>query len=350
MHVSKSNFARLNGKQIDQYTICNDNGMKVSFINYGCIITDIIVPDREGILENVVLGFDTLEEYIEHSPYFGAIVGRVAGRIKKGSFELNGRSYDLPKNDGENHLHGGNVGFSNVVWNAEVVKHDQVAGVHFTYISQNGEEGYPGTVMMNVTYLLNDQNEFKIVYDGNSDQATLLNVTNHTYFNLSGNLRRDVQDHLLTLDSDQFLELSNDLLPTGCILDVADTPFDFTKGRKIRDGVHSVYQQNILASGGYDHPFLLKANHDKEIVLEDKKSGRKLVVETDQPCVVVYSGNQLEDDFQIRNTPSKKHLGICLETQGLPDAIHHEHFPSVLLRKGEVYHSETSYTFLAANS
>jgi len=349
MDVSQTVFAELDGNEIDQYTICNRNGIRVAFLNYGCIITEISVPDRNGHFENIVLGFDTLEEYIAHSPYFGAVIGRVAGRIKKGSFKLGGKHYQLPQNEGENHLHGGYKGFSDVVWDAEIVKRDGEAGVRFAYLSRDGEEGYPGKVKIQVTYLLNEQNEFKILYDGETDQDTLLNVTNHSYFNLNGNVKRDVQEHVLAMKSGQYLELAPDLLPTGKILNVENTPFDFRKGRRIRAGVESIHQQNILAGHGYDHPFLLEANRDREIILADEKSGRQLIVETDQPCVVVYSGNQLMDNFQIRGAQSKKHLGICLETQGFPDAIHHEHFPSVVLRKGESYHSETCYTFRSIN-
>jgi aldose 1-epimerase len=345
MDVSQTKFGKIDGQTVNLFTVKNDNGMELSCINYGCIITEILVPDMHGKIENIVLGFDTIEEYRRYSPYFGAVVGRVAGRIKNGQFELDGKDYKLTQNENQNHLHGGNKGFSHVLWNVTIVEKKNKAGIEFTYTSPDGEEGYPGNLEMKVTYILNNQNELVISYNGIPDEKTLLNVTNHTYFNLSGNLEQDILDHDLTMKSDRFLELNDELLPTGGLCDVEDTPFDFRTGRKIREGADSSHPQNILAGKGYDHPFLLGGNHKREIILADEKSGRKLVIETDEPGVVLYTGNQLEEDFQIRGVQSKKHLGICLETQGLPDSIHHPHFQSAILEKGTEYQSKTKYLF-----
>jgi aldose 1-epimerase len=345
MKVIQQPFGEIDGEIVHSFTLKNNHGFEVTCLNYGCIITKVMAPDADGDIENIVLGFDTIEEYLQYTPYFGAVVGRVAGRIKNGEFELDGKTYHVTKNENSNHLHGGNKGFSHVLWNTNSIEKDDAASVEFYYTSPDGEEGYPGGLDMKVVYTINDKNELTITYQGKSDQTTLLNVTNHSYFNLSGNLKRDILKHQLTLKSDRFLELDKALLPTGDILDVENTPFDFRSGRFIEDGVKSGNAQNHIAGFGYDHPFLLSENQQNEIVLNDQESGRELVIETDQPCVVLYTGNQMEDHFTIRDVPSRKYLGLCLETQGLPDAIHHPHFPSCVLEAGETYHSETKYAF-----
>jgi len=345
MNVTKESFGSLNNKPVYAYTLVNNNGMEVQALNYGCIITKIMTPDKAGNYENIVLGYDRLEDYLNHNFFFGAVCGRVAGRIKDGSFELDGKSFFLAKNDNDNHLHGGIKGFDKVIWNAETFESEDVAGVEFSYISVAGEEGYPGNLTMKVTYTLNNDNELTIHYNGKADQKTLLNVTNHSYFNLSGNLKRDVLNHSLTIKSDKFLELNDQLIPTGKFLDVKNTPFDFNEERQINTGVSSQHPQNILAGNGYDHPFVLTANQNHEIVLAERESGRTITVETDRPSVVIYSGNSLEETGEVRGVPLRKHLGICMETQGLPDAIHHPEFPSIILDKDEDYSSITKFRF-----
>ncbi|RSK26183.1 galactose mutarotase [Bacillus sp. HMF5848] len=345
MKLVKRIFAELKNQTIFAYNFKNDNGMEVELLNYGGIITKIIVPDREGKLENVVLGFDTIDEYFQRSPYFGAIVGRVAGRIKDGEFTLNGVSYNLAKNNGNNHLHGGIKGFDKVIWDAHVIEHEDRLSVELSYVSNDKEEGYPGTLHMKVTYTLTNKNELYVCYEGVSDQRTLLNVTNHSYFNLSGNLKRDILNHVLTLKSDRMVELNEELLPTGEICPVKGTAFDFSIGRAIKSGYESKHPQNILAGNGYDHPFILSEHFNKEVELKDEESGRVLIVETDQPAVVLYTGSQLSDNYVIRDVQSRKYLGLCLETQGLPDAIHHPQFPSIIIEKDELYQSTTKYTF-----
>lgn len=345
MKVAQEQIGQADNQQVSSYTLINDNGVEVTCLNYGCIITKIMTPDRNGNFENIVLGYENVEDYLNDTSFFGSIVGRVAGRIKGGSFSLNGKTYTLHKNENGNHLHGGLKGFNRVLWAAETFKNDREAGVEFTYTSPDGEEGYPGNLTLKVTYTLNNSNEFSISYHGKSDQTTLLTVTNHSYFNLSGNLKRDVLNHSLTLKSNQFLQLNEELLPTGEILDVTNTAFDFQNGRIIASGAKSGHPQNILAGHGYDHPFILHENNNQEITLSDSESGRTLTIETDEPAVVVYSGNQLAAEGEIYGVPSRKYLGICLETQGLPDAIHHAHFPSSVLEKDEEYVSVTKYQF-----
>ncbi|RBW71144.1 aldose epimerase family protein [Bacillus taeanensis] len=347
MNVLQKKFAVLDGQTVHSYTLKND-AMEVTCINYGCIITKILTPDQNGVLENIVLGFDSLEEYQKFSPYFGAVVGRTAGRIKNGEFELDGQTYILPQNENNNHLHGGIEGFDRKLWDAEVIEAENEVGVEFSYTSADGEEGYPGNLKVTVTYTLNNQNEFVISYHGVSDQKTLVNLTNHTYFNLSGNLKRDVLEHELTINSNQFAELNMELIPTGEFIDVNETAFDLREGKKIREGVESGHPQNLLAGKGYDHPFLLNENNHKEIVLFDEESGRKMIVKTDEPSVVLYTGNKLEGQFDIRGTKSRNYSGLCLETQGLPDSIHHSHFPSCVLEKDEEYFTKTTYMFSTA--
>ncbi|MBT2757250.1 galactose mutarotase [Mesobacillus foraminis] len=345
MKVFKEKFGELDGQDVTAFTMVNDHGMEVTSLDYGCIITKINAPDQNGVLENVVLGFDSLDEYLENSPFFGAVVGRVAGRISGAEFELRNRVYQLAKNDNGNHLHGGLKGFDKVIWNGEIEEGENAVSLVFTYFSRDGEEGYPGNLSMKVIYTLNNDNELQITYEGVSDQRTLLNVTNHTYFNLSGDLKRDILEHVLTIKSNEFLELRDDLIPTGEILSVENTPFDFTQGRKIKDGAESDHPQNILAGKGYDHPFILAENNNEEIVLEDEQSGRKLIVETDQPGVVLYTSSQMSGDFSVRGAQARPYLGLCLETQGLPDSIHQPHFKPCVLEKDEVYHSVTKYRF-----
>jgi aldose 1-epimerase len=343
MKITKEPFGNGN---VYEYTLKNDNGIEVSCLNYGCIITKILTPDSRGYLENIVLHFESMEEYEKNPPFLGAIIGRVAGRIKDAEFELDGKTYSLEKNEGENHLHGGVKGFHTVQWNAETIEEENQVGIHFTYTSLDGEEGYPGTVSAQITYLLNNKNEFFIKYNAKTDQKTLLNLTNHTYFNLSGNAKRDVLDHSLKLDSKQFLELNEQLLPTGVMVDTENTVFDFRIGRKIKDGTTSNHQQNRLVGCGYDHPFLLNTHHNGEIILFDEESGRKVMVETDAPSVVLYTGNSLTEDLNVNGVQCRKYLGLCLETQGLPDAIHQPSFPSIILDKNEKYYTETKYTFI----
>jgi aldose 1-epimerase len=345
MKVIQASFGQIDNQNVNSFTLINDHGIEITTINYGCIITKIITPDKHGNYENIVLGYDTLEEYLKNNSFFGAVCGRVAGRIKAGAFELDGQSYSLAKNDNGNHLHGGIKGFDKVLWDAVIIENKHEIGVQFLYISPDGDEGYPGQLALKVTYTLNNHNELSIHYSGQSNQKTLLNVTNHSYFNLSGNLKRDILNHSLKIKSERFLELNNELLPTGRFLDVENTPFDFNDGRLIKSAATSTDPQNILAGNGYDHPFLLNKNEDSEIVLKDSESGRILTIETDEVSVVVYSGNSISPEGEIRGVPSRKHLGICLETQGLPDAIHHSHFPSCILDKDEEYTSVTKYRF-----
>ncbi|MED3563247.1 aldose epimerase family protein [Bacillus xiapuensis] len=349
MKITEQVFGEYNGRKVIEYTLVNDSGMRVSCLNYGCVITKIMVPDRGGMMENVVLGFDNFNDYLEWSPYFGAVVGRVAGRIKDARFELDGKEYQLAKNEGANHLHGGQKGFSSCFWQAEKIENEQAAGVKFTYQSPDGEEGYPGHLNTAVTYLLTNENELEITFEATTDQTTIVNLTNHTYFNLSGNLKRDITDHILQQEGDRILELGSDLIPTGNMIETAGTPFDFSKGRRLRDGIYSTYAQNVLVGNGYDHPLIFSKQGENSILLSDEESGRRLEVTTNQPCVVLYTGNFLEGPYSISGVPARDYLGVCLETQGFPDAIHHPEFPTIILNPEEVYFGKTTYRFFVYN-
>lgn len=342
MEIKKGLFGEIDGKAVESYTLKNSNGMSITCINYGCIITELLVPDKQSQLENVVLGFDNLNDYIDHSPFFGAVIGRVAGRIKGAEFELDHKTYKLPANENQNHLHGGETGFDKVIWDVSTNKSNDKLSVLFTFRSEDGEEGYPGNLDVKVIYTLTNQNELTISYSATSDKKTLVNLTNHTYFNLSGNLQTDILNHKLTMDSDQFLELDDLFIPTGNFIDVEGTVFDFRNGRTISEGINSSDPQIKKAGNGYDHPFLLQRG---KIDLVDETSGRKLVVETDQPAAILYTGNQLRGDFNVQGIPVRKHLGLCIETQGLPDSIHHSNFGSCILDKSEKFETKTTFKF-----
>lgn len=346
LEVSEKLFGFIKEQPVTLFTMKNNNGFEVSCMNYGCIITEILVPDRFGKIENIVLGFGSLEEYEENPNFLGAVVGRFAGRIGRGTFHLGEHVYKVTINENNNHLHGGRKGFSHVVWDSTVIEHEHETAIEFSYLSPDGEEGYPGNLQMKVVYTMsNENNDLVISYSGISDKKTLLNVTNHTYFNLSGNLKRDILDHELKMDSKQFIELDDELLPTGNLVPVDYSVFDFRQGRKISDGVDSNHPQNIVAGNGYDHPFLLNKGESDAIVLVDHESGRKLVVETTEPAVVLYTGNNLAGLYSTEGIQLRNYLGLCLETQGPPDSVHHSHFQSSIVNEGEMFESKTKYSF-----
>jgi len=345
MNITVESYGKIGDKAVNQYKLKNDNGMEVAFINYGCIITSILTPDKDGSLENIVLGYESLQEYERDTYFLGAVVGRIAGRIKGAAFELDGKQYTLAKNDGANHLHGGIKGFNRVVWEAETIEETGVVGVKFTHTSPDGDEGYPGELKLAVSYLLNNDNEFSITYSGTADQKTIVNLTNHSYFNLSGNFKRDILNHKLTIAADRFLELDGELIPTGALANVEDTVFDFREGRLIKSGSESRDSQISLAGGGYDHPFLLNKEEADEILLIDEESGRTLTINTDEAGVVLYTGNQIDESSRFFEVPAKRYHGLCLETQGLPDAINQPAFPTWVIEAGEEYKSTTTYRF-----
>ncbi|MBN2163980.1 MAG: galactose mutarotase [Pontiellaceae bacterium] len=334
---------------IQEYTLKNKNGMVVKITNYGAIITSIVVPDREGNMADVALGYDSVDSYINaiDRPYFGAVVGRYGNRIAKGKFTLDGVEYELATNNGENHLHGGNIGFDKVVWTAEVVEN----GVKLSYLAKDGEEGYPGNLKLSVTYTLTDDNEIVMHYEATTDKATVVNVTNHTYFNLAGEGSGSINGHLLQINASKTTPVDAGLIPTGELADVTGTPFDFRQPTEIGKGVDADNQQ-IKYGPGYDHNWVLDRKGDgMEVaaVLYEPTSGRVLEVITEEPSIQFYGGNFLDGRLVGKSGKAYGYRsGLCLETQHSPDSINHEGeegWPSVILRPGEKYDTTTIYKF-----
>ena len=345
------------GRGVTSYTLRNSGGMEVVAINYGATLTHLRVPDAAGNSGDVVLGFDTLEGYLADPPYFGAVVGRYGNRIAAGRFTLDGVEYELATNNGPNHLHGGDVGFDKVLWDVEVLEigSDAEAGpagaLRMTYVSFDGEEGYPGTVTTQVTYTLGDDNALTVDYAITTDAPTPVNVTQHTYFNLAGG--GDVLGHELTLMADRFTPVDSTLIPTGEIEPVAGTPFDFTRAKPIGRDINSESEQ-ISFGGGYDHNFVLNRDDGdaagEHLILAaevfDPGSGRVLQVRTTEPGVQFYSGNFLDGTITGKDGgPYEYRSGFCLETQHYPDSPNQPTFPSTILRPGETYRSQTEFRF-----
>ena len=339
--VKKDTWGQADGKEISLYTLTNKNGMVVKITNWGSRVTSIIVPDKNGKFENVVLGFDSLKSYIGENPHFGSIVGRFGNRIAKGKFSLNGVEYTLAINNGPNSLHGGIKGFDRQVWDASEISSADSVGVSLTYMSKDMEEGYPGALTLKVTYMLTNNNEIKISYEAATDKATVLNVTNHSYFNLSG-AKENILNHELTLFADSITPTDTTLIPTGVIAPVAATTFDFTTAHKIGERIEKV-------PGGYDINYKLrKQNTELSLAAEvyEPTSGRLLQTYTTEPGIQFYSGNFLDGSLTgIGGAKYDKHFGLCLETQHFPDSPNQPKFPSVVLNPGKKYTQLTIYKF-----
>lgn len=333
------------GKDIKEYTLKNDNGMEVGILNYGGIITKILVPDREGKFENVVLNFDDIKDYKENRPYFGAIIGRVAGRISDAKFNIGNKEYSLYKNDGNNNIHGGNNGFNKKIWSVKKTIADEYISLNLNYLSLDGEEGFPGNLNVNVDYTLNNSDELEIKYGATTDKKTIVNLTNHSYFNLSGDLKEDIFEHKLMIAGNKMANLNEETIPTGDIKDVKCTPFDFTKIREIKENIYKDNNQ-LSNCGGYDHPFILNENKNISAKLEHKKSGRVMELITNQPVLIFYSANKLEEGLILnQGIKSKKYLGMCFEAQDYPNGINENNFPFNILEPGEEYLNITKYRF-----
>jgi len=341
-------FGKLpDGREVHQYTLENRSGVAAQIIDYGAAVTSLRIPDRNGKMADVVLGYDSLQGYIDGTTYFGAIVGRYGNRIGKGRFQLDGREYQLTINDGENHLHGGKTGFNKVLWDAKPGNSEE-ASLRLQYVSKDGEEGYPGTVTLKVTYTLTDKNELRIDYEGTTDKPTILNPTQHSYFNLSGSPENTILGHLLMIDADGITPVDKGLIPTGQIQSVANTPMDFRTPMAI--GAHIGDENEQLAfAKGYDHNWVLKGSPGKVrrvAELYDAGSGRIMTVYTDQPGLQFYSGNFLDGSAKGKNGISyKQRSGLCLEAQAFPDTPNKPEFGSVTLRPGQTYHQTTLYQF-----
>jgi aldose 1-epimerase len=349
--VTRAAFGTMpDGTSIEVFTIANARGLEVRAIEFGAIIVSLTAPDRNGRTADVVLGYDTLADYVsKNTPYLGGVVGRYANRIAKGRFTLDGQEYKLATNNAPNHLHGGVKGFDKVAWSGEPVTGSDGPGVAFTYTSRDGEEGYPGTLKARVTYTLNDRNELIVEYHATSDKPTHVNLSQHSYFNLSGG-DRNILDHQLTINADRFTPVDETLIPTGELAPVAGTPLDFRKSAAIGARIEDKHVQ-LLRGRGYDHNFaLLKPKAASELSqaarLVDPVSGRTLDIATTEPGVQFYSGNFLDGTLKgKKGRVYAQRWGLCLETQHFPDSPNRPNFPSTILRPGEEYRSRTVFTF-----
>ncbi len=352
--IDKQSFGKLPDNSVsDLYTIKNPSGFTVQITNYGGIITSVIVPDREGKFADVVLGYDSIQGYLDSSPYFGAIIGRYGNRIAKGKFSIGENKFNLVKNNMGNHLHGGLIGFDKVLWEAEEFTTDSTAGLSLNYRSDDMEEGYPGTLSVKVTYTIRGDNSIQIEYQANTDKTTVVNLTNHSYFNLSGDCSTPITNHELWLDADRFLPVDSTLIPLGDLQVVNDTPFDFTKPTEIGLRINEDDLQ-ILRGNGYDHCWVGNGWNDGALYhiasLSEKESGRVLDVFTTEPGIQFYTGNFLDSTIKGKGgIVYKQRCALCLETQHFPDSPNQPQFPSTILVPGQTYISETIYRFSINN-
>lgn len=337
--IMKTQFGKVGDREISLYTLTNNNGYTVKITNFGAIITSILMPDRNDSIGDIVLGYDSLAPYIANNPYFGAIVGRYANRIAKGRFTLNGKSYQLAVNNGNNSLHGGLKGFDKVIWDAEEGSDTLAPALIMRYLSKDGEEGYPGNLKVTVTYRLDDHNELLTRIEAETDKPTPVNLCNHSYFNLTA-ADTNVLGHILTLWADRYTAVNDELIPTGQLLPVRGTPMDFNDSEEIGSRIDKV-------KGGYDHNYVLTGSGNKPYMaaqLYDPRSGRQLEVLTTQPGIQFYSGNFLDGSITGKHgIVYRKHYGICLETQHFPDSPNQPGFPGTILNPGKKFTAETIY-------
>ena len=347
--VTQAPFGVLpDGDHVTVFTLTNRQGMQVKVLDFGAIISEIHVPDRDGVFADVVLGFERIEPYLHNNAYLGAVIGRFGNRIAEGRFQLDGKDYQLAVNNAPNHLHGGNQGFHQVMWQAAPFTKDDAVGVTFTRSSPDGEDGYPGQLDVTLIYELDDDNALSLRYHAVTDQATPVNLTNHSYFNLAG--QGHILGHELSINADRYLPVDAGSIPTGELADVAGTPFDLRQPTVIGDSIDLPHEQ-IRIGRGYDHNFVLNQKPGQLLNLaatvRDPASGRSMQVYTQEPGLQFYSGNFL-DSSQYGKLRAISYRGaLCLETQHFPDAPNQAHFPNTILRLGEEYRTETVYRFSA---
>ena len=340
MNIKKEIFGEVEGKKVQLFTLTNNAGLTAKITNYGGIVTSFLVPDKDGNFDDVVLGYDGLKGYLNETPYFGAIVGRYANRIARGKFTLDENEFKLATNNGPNHLHGGIKGFDKVVWEAEEYINEDGVGIKLHYLSKDGEEGYPGNLNVDVSYTLTNKNELKIEYKATTDKPTPINLSHHSYFNLSGTSGRDILDQKLWIHADKYTVVDETLIPTGELRDVTG-PMDFREPITVGNRIEKV-------EGGYDHNYVLNnnGNFGKVAELSDPKTGRVMEVYTSEPGMQFYSGNFLDGSINgKKGIVYTKYFGLCLETQHFPDSPNQPGFPNTILKSGEVFESITIYKF-----
>ncbi len=349
--ITQTAFGELpDGTPVSLFTLTNKNGVEVKITNYGGIIVSLKTPDRTGKMADIVLGFDSLAPYLEVHPYFGAIIGRFGNRIANGKFTLDGKTYDLAANNGPNHLHGGVKGFDKQIWEAEIIEGEKGATLQLSRISPDGEEGYPGTLQTRVDYTLTNDNELRIDYHAGTDKNTIINLTNHSYFNLTGDPSDNIHNHELTLLSGAYVPVNETLIPTGKLEQLNGGPFDFQSAKPIGKDIEAEHPQLKIA-GGYDHCWVLKKEEGNEApqpaaTVYEPQTGRVLEVLTTEPGVQFYTGNFLDGTLTGKGgVVYNFRSGFCLETQHFPDSPNQPQFPSVLLKPGETYRTTTVYRF-----
>ncbi|WP_229748156.1 aldose epimerase family protein [Lacimicrobium alkaliphilum] len=335
------------GEKVTQVTLRNSNGIEMDVISYGGIITRLLTPDAQGQMGDIVLGLDSLEEYVQSNPYFGALIGRYGNRINKGRFELEGRVYQLDTNDGENHLHGGVQGFDKRNWQMTPFKTDSSAGVELALVSEDGDQGYPGRLEVKVVYELSNNDELDMRFEATTDKPTIVNMTQHSYFNLAGS--GDILGHELMIPADAYTPVDEGLIPTGEIADISNTPFDFREPTPMGERINEDHEQ-LQRGQGYDHNYVLDREGDGKLRLaarvEEPVSGRVLEVASEEPGVQFYSGNFLDGSLTGKGTTYQHRSGFCLEPQHFPDSPNQAMFPSTRLNPGETYRTRIIYRFL----
>jgi aldose 1-epimerase len=348
--ITKASFGTADAQAVDLYTLTNRNGMEARITNYGGILTSLTAPDRNNKFADVVLGFNDLDSYLKGHPYFGALIGRYGNRIAKGRFTLNGVEYKLAVNNGENHLHGGIKGFDKVVWTATPSQTKLGAELTLTYLSKDGEEGYPGNLSVKVVYTLTNNNELRIDYTASTDKDTVTNLTHHSYFNLAGEGNGDILNHLITLNANRFIPTDAGSIPTGELRNVQGTPFSFLKPTAIGARINGNDQQ-LQYGSGYDHTWVINGRMGvlrQAASVYEPTTGRVMQVWTTEPGVQFYTGNFLDGTLTGKSGKVyQRRYGLCLETQHYPDSPNQPTFPTTTLRKGAMYKSTTIYRFSA---
>lgn len=338
--------------EVKKFTLTNKNGLNMEVITYGAIITSLETPDKDGKLDDIVLGYDNLQGYIHNNPYFGAVVGRYGNRIAEAKFSIDDSVYTLAANDGKNHLHGGIKGFDKVVWDASEINDENGVGLKLTYTSVDGEEGYPGNLDVSVFYTLNNDDELEVQYHAKTDKKTVVNLTQHTYFNLTG-MKEDILNHEVMINASRITPVDSTLIPTGEFMPVENTPFDFTTAKAVGKDINADHEQ-IKLGKGYDHNWVLNESEDKmthAATLSEPTSGRIVEVYTTEPGIQFYTGNFLDGRITGKESVEYSHrYGLCLETQHYPDSPNQPDFPSTVLNPNEEYLTVTKFKFTTTNS
>ena len=347
MKIDKIQFGKtIDGIDVEQYIMSNNKGMEISIIDYGGIITSWTAADKKGDYKDIVLGFNTLAEYEAETPYFGALIGRYSNRIAEGKFNLEGQEYTLAVNNGVNHIHGGLKGFDKVVWDAKTILNDSTVSLELSYLSKDMEEGYPGNLKAKVTYTLNNEDELSVIYEASTDKPTIVNLTQHSYFNLTADFNQDILGHEIVINANSYLPVDDTLIPTGEFREVNKTPFDFRKSKAIGKQINDENAQ-LEIGNGYDHCWVLN-DQDKGLRFVasayEAVSGRLLEVYSDKPGIQFYTGNFLDGTLPTKSKGTYQiRTGFCLETQHYPNSPNQDNFPSVILNPGNKYKSKTVF-------